>query len=272
MENDETTPAPKSRFRNVLRKLTARQIAVLAGILVVFGLGAYGASWYNSQKYVLVVEATQFRVAKGRMLPWGDRPFLPSNPDLRKAYRTAPLPSGMKLPRGRTVFFDRVQLDQALYRLLKDATDFSLAQDNARTSELTEQYLAQIDALPGLNVQQQTSVMQLRREVGYIEAKNELDRARTLLQSAEAKFWEASKGAGRYADGGAKATAIARVLTILESVAPRRESVESGSPETTAPPVPSSNTAPHVTPASPARSAEADAPVATTTTTSTTSW
>ena len=215
MDKKET----KSKEKKSKPRIRFRRIFVTLGVLTLLVAVGYGASLYNSSRYFLIVEATQVRVAKGRMLPYGREAFVPRDPKLRPAYRTVPLPSGMQLPRGASSFTDRVQLDQALYRLIKDAAEYNLTKDDARTPELTTRYLAQIDALPGLNTQQQMSVLKLRRDAGYIEARGHLSQARQLLQKAEAQFRASAKGGGgRYGDGLQKSAAIRRALQWLDQV------------------------------------------------------
>lgn len=212
--SEPPTAAPKAprrrvRFGRILLSLLV--VGVLAG-------GAYGASWLNARRYFLVVGATEVQVHKGRMLPVGHEPFVPFDADLRRAYRALPLPGGLKLPRGETVFDDRVQLDQALYRILVDAAEYALAQDNARTSELVQHYIEQLKALPGTNVRQHGLLTQLERAAGIVEARGHVTRARALLERAETLFRAAAVGGGpAAAEGLALAGEVARARAVLDA-------------------------------------------------------
>ena len=204
----EEVPRRKIRFGRVLVALLV--LGLVAG-------GVYAASWLNARRYFLVVKATEVEIHKGRKLPVGHEPFVPFESSLRDAYRPVPLPGGFELPRGETVFDDRVQLDQALYRILVDAAEFALAQNNARTSELVEQYLEQLKALPGTNVQQQQELQQLERAAGIVEARGYMAKARALLEQAERLFRQAAAGAGATAgEGQAEAGLVARARAVLE--------------------------------------------------------
>lgn len=188
----------------------------LVALALVAG-GVYFASWLNSRRYFLIVAKTEARVAAGRMLPVGNRPYVPKDPALRKAYEPIPLPGGMKLPRGTTTFTDRVELDQALYRLLRDATEFTLAADNKRTPELTERYLTQIKALAGITVQQQLKIAKLERDVQYVRARGLLEKAKKDLERSAQLFRRSARGGGgRYVDGDLHARTIDAALRALE--------------------------------------------------------
>ena len=250
--DNETTPdtEPKSKPK---RKVRFRRILITAGLLVVIAVGLYGASVYNASRYFLVTEVGHVRVARGRMLPFGRETFVPRDPKLRKAYKTITLPAGMQAPKGARPFSDRVELDQAIYQVLRDAADYSLTKDDARTPELLSRYLEQLEALPGLNAQQQLSLLTLKREAGYIEARGLTERARAMLTSAQLKFQEASKGGtGRYPDAAIKAAAIRRALLALDQLGAAPATQVSGTSKSSAQentPDGSSDVAPDATPA-----------------------
>ncbi len=191
-------------------------------VLVLLGAvagGGYFASWLNAKRFFLIVDRTEVRVAKGRMLPVGEEPFIPRDPGLRRAYERFPLPGGMGVPRGKTQFSDRVELDQALYRLLKDATEFTIASGTARAPELTARYLKQIKALPGVSVEQQVELMRLGRDAQYVEAVGHLRQGLKRLKTAQKLFEGSSQGGGgRHNDGDTRARAVARALDILSAV------------------------------------------------------
>ena len=251
MDNETTSDTePKSKPK---RKARFRRILIAAGLLVVIAVGLYGASVYNASRYFLVTEVGHVRVARGRMLPFGRETFVPRDPKLRKAYKTITLPAGMPAPKGARPFSDRVELDQAIYQVLRDAADYSLTKDDARTPELLSRYLEQLEALPGLNAQQQLSLLTLKREAGYIEARGLTERARAMLTSAQLKFQEASKGGtGRYPDAAIKAAAIRRALLALDELGAAPATQVSGTSKSSAPP-PVSSSKPPVSSKAPAK-------------------
>ncbi len=187
MSEDEPTKAPKKkiRWKRILGFLVF--VGIAAGV-------AYGMSWLNARRYYLIVDRTEVRVGKGRMLPVGHDPFVPRNPALIKAYRKFPLPVGMNLSLGERKLDDRIELDQALYGVLKEAAHFSLSKDNERTAELVGIYLEHLRALPGTNAQQQSEVAQLARDALFVEARGHFDEGVKQLEMAAEQFVESAKG------------------------------------------------------------------------------
>lgn len=194
-------------------------------VLAIAGGSLYVASWMNARRYFLIVGPTEVRIAKGRMLPVGFELFVPKEPELRKAYEMFALPSGINVPRGETTFTDRVELDQALFRLLKDCIGFALSRDDRSTPAQVEKYLAQIRAIPGTSVSQQIELGHLSRDAAYVSARHKLDEAVAGLKEAARMFRESAKGAdGAARDGETRANAIeAAILRIEAKDAPRQE-------------------------------------------------
>ncbi|MEQ9503237.1 MAG: hypothetical protein RIT81_40600 [Deltaproteobacteria bacterium] len=211
MSDTETPKKPK-------RRLKLGRIFGTLLFLGIVGAGLYGASWFNARRYFIIVDATEVQVRRGKMLPYGHDPFLPKDRSLRKAYQTFKLPGGMKLPRGTSTYDEWRQLDQALYRILKDAADYSLTLDNERTPELTAQYLEQMRTLPGLNLEQQKALTELERDASYVEARGVLDRVEKDLARAAQLFRTSSRGGGgRFKDGEARAIALDKALQLLKT-------------------------------------------------------
>lgn len=168
-------PKPRLRVGRILLGL---------GLLGATGLGLYAASWLNARRYFLVVDATEVRIERGKMLPTGHEPYFPDDLVLRKAYTTVALPGGLHLPRGETQFDDRTELDQALFRLLKDTLEHVLSQPTERTPILAGQYLGQLEALPGTSLAQQKELAALGRLARRAEAQMLLRRAKNNLEEA----------------------------------------------------------------------------------------
>lgn len=202
------------------RGLRWRRMFVALVLLGLAAAGVYLASWMNSRRYSLIVDATEVRVAKGRMLPIGHEPFVPSDIALRRAYQAFPLPSGIKIPRGETTFSDRVELDQALFNVLKDSAKFALSEDNRRTPELVATYLRQIHAIPGTSVSQQLEIAQLGRDAAYVEARLRMNEGVASFKEAARLYRESAQGQGaRERDGEARARAIEATIERLDRAA-----------------------------------------------------
>lgn len=213
MANEDAAPSPKKKVR-------WGRIFGFMLLLVLLGAGLYGASWLNARRYYLVVGPTDVRVGRGRMLPMGHDPFVPTEPTQRKAYRTFPLPGGLTVERGERSFFDRVELDQQLYDLLVRSLEHTLAANNARTPELSVAYLEQLRALPGLNVEQRGRVDALGQQAIFVEAKALEAQAVAALQQAIEKFEVSAKGGAPVAtEARARAAALTALLQRLRGEA-----------------------------------------------------
>src|SRR5687768_16370393 len=186
----ESEPKPEKPKRRV----RVGRILFSVVFLALLGGGLYFASWLNSRRYFLTIDNTEARIGKGRMLPVGNAPFVPIDAALRPAYQPIPLPGGMKVPRGTMTFGDRIELDQTLFRLLHDATEFTLASDNERTPELTLRYLEQIKSLTGITVQQQLEIAKLERDAQYVRARALQETSTKNLAEARKLFLESSRG------------------------------------------------------------------------------
>ncbi len=201
------------------RKRRLRLGRILTVLLLLGGTaaGAYGASWLNSQRFYLIVEQTEVRIGKGRMFPVGHEAYRPANPALRGAYGSFPLPGGMTVPREERRFSERTDLDQALFRLLTEATQFTLTVDNERTPELAARYLAQLKSIPGLTTQQQVVLTKLERDASYVRARGLTQRAQRLLKDALKLFEESGRGGGgeRFRDGEDKGYRLKQALRAL---------------------------------------------------------
>lgn len=185
--------------------------------------GAYLASWINSRAFFLVVGPVDVRVEKGRMLPLGREAFLPEDPTVRRAYVSFPLPSGAKIPRGETRFSDRVELDQALFRLLKDCLSFALEKDDKNTAPLVQRYLDQLRALPGTSLAQQLEFAQLERDAAFVNARARVESAQALLKEASQMFRASARGPGaRGGDGDLRARQVEAAMQLLLSPATPR--------------------------------------------------
>jgi hypothetical protein len=209
----EKTAAPKGsvRWGRILTSMI---------ILAIAGAALYGASWLNSRRYYLIVGATEVRVAKGRMLPVGHEAFIAREPDLRRAYEPFPLPGGINVPRGETTFIDRVELDQALFRLLKDCIGYTLSKDDRSAPESIEKYLLQIRAIPGTSVSQQIELQTLERDAAFVGARHKMSEGLTSLKDAVRMFRESAKGAsGRNSDAETRAAIIEAAIARIESEA-----------------------------------------------------
>ena len=130
----------------------------------------------NQRRYFLRTQGDLVIVDRGLPLPYGHGPFHPSDPAQIKAYQPIHLPSDVAPP-GEEAFDDRAELDQRLGTLLLQSARSRLAATDQSHLEDGIGLLAQADALPELTAEQRHMARQLRSEVAYVEATDQLARA-----------------------------------------------------------------------------------------------
>lgn len=230
-EEEAKTPKKKIRWGRIFGFIVFLGVAVAV---------AYGLSWLNARTYYLVIGPTEVQVGKGRMLPVGYEPFVPLDPALRRAYESFPLPGGMPLERGQEKLSDRVELDQALFRVLVEASQYSLQQKNERTPQLVKTYLARLRALPGTNAEQRQKIEDLAKEALFVEAEGSYQAGVEALEAAVDKFVASAKGqpAARAAEAQAYADRIDEALRVLRRgrAAPTRRAPPEEPPSADTPP------------------------------------
>lgn len=216
-------------------KKRIRWLLIFLLVVAVVGAIAYGASWLNSRRFYLVVGPTDVEIGKGRMFPFGWEPYRPDDPTLRRAYRGFDLPGGIKLARGTTIFTDRIELDQALFRLLTDAALFAMSRDTARSPDLVKDYLDRLDALPGVSMEQQVELQKLTKRAEYSRARQLVREAIELLTKAETAF-DVSVGHLGPESAEAWSDLVHRTRASLLEGPPASRSVSSKPPVPTPPP------------------------------------
>ncbi len=205
-------------------KARLRWLAIAAAFVTLVVGVVYGLSLLNSQRYYLVVQPGLVEVGRGRMFPVGHEPFVPQEPGVRRAYESFELPGGLRVPEGTTMYLDRVQFDQALYRLLMEASRFALANDSGRSADLVEGYLKRLGALPGVSIEQQVELQRLRGEASFARGRDWVRQAIDALEKADRAFKgadrsESAESVERWAE---RARRARRVLAARESAkAPR---------------------------------------------------
>jgi hypothetical protein len=239
-------------------KKRLRWLLYFAIVVAVLAAVAYGASWLNARRYYLVVGPGEVEVGKGRMFPVGYEPFRPDDPSTRKAYRGFELPGGIKVARGTTIFTDRVELDQALFRLLSDAARYAMSKDTARSPDLVQSYIEQLEVLPGVSIEQQVQLQKLKRQAEFARGRALVREAVARLEKAGEAF-EASAGTEGPPDADAWTDLVRRtrasLLTGPEETAPQSRASDptSGDSVGSTSTAPSTSTTPTATTATTSR-------------------
>jgi hypothetical protein len=138
----------------------------------------------NQRRYFLEVQGRLVVIDRGLALPYGHAPYHPADTAGARAYRPFELPAEIALP-GEEAFDDRPELDRRWADLLLQAAKARLDGVDPAHLEQGMDLLGQVDALRELTAEQQHQARQLRSEVAFAEATDELARALAALRETQ---------------------------------------------------------------------------------------
>lgn len=166
-----------------------RNLIIFSLIVGCAGAAVYAMSLVNSRTYSLEVRGTQLLVMKGKMLPTGAEPWLPSEPSLADAY--APIELDPTAPVSAVTnrrFDDRDQLDRAMFTVLEAQARPRLESSDAKELDRGLALVRRGERLSGLTDDQRASLKKMQSDVAYFLARVRLDDARKQLEEALAQL------------------------------------------------------------------------------------
>ena len=162
----------------LVRLVVVLLLLALAGAVVVL------LSRLNARTYSIEQRGQELVVLKGRNLPFGAAPYLPSDPRLVDAY--APVPFEGVAPESLVgvTFEDREALDRALFEVLIDRAEQRITSEDTREQEEALQAMHRAEKLNGITEEQQLSLRRIQAEAAFYQARYRLDEARRLTAEA----------------------------------------------------------------------------------------
>ena len=162
----------------LVRLIVVVLLLALAGAVVVL------LSRLNARTYSIEQRGQELVVLKGRNLPFGAAPYLPSDPRLVDAY--APIPFEGVAPDSLVgvTFEDREALDRALFEVLIDRAELRITSEDTREQEEALQAMRRAEKLNGITEEQQLSLRRVQAEAAFYQARYRLDEARRLTAEA----------------------------------------------------------------------------------------
>ncbi len=176
-------PAPKKRG-------IARNFTLLLLLLIVVGLSGvivYLLSDINQRQYRLNSHNGMLIVEQGRFLPYGFKPYVPSDPTLAPIYAPLELPKEVKVEPSE-VLKDRTDLDRAIFGLLSGWSRQRINSPDSQEFQLVATYISRCETLPGLAEEQRRELQILRADVAYKTGLVTLKNIATQLNTALEKF------------------------------------------------------------------------------------
>jgi len=236
MYDDDTemrTSARGGGFGRALKNL----VLFLLFLGLAFGL-LYLVAERNARRYFLVPEDGNLVVKRGIFFPIGQKPYLPDDPSLAKAYAPIPLPaSGTKIK--QQAFAERSDLDRSLFDTLLAWSKTRIHSGDPKTLEKGIKYLSRAEELPTYTDTQRQALEELQGEVAYYEAKRRLRQSVDSLEDVVKKLARArDSGSARAGESKALLGAIEQHIAALRRVLDELDrgiKLDSGSPPTPPP-------------------------------------
>lgn len=161
-----------------------RNLVIFTLIAGCAGAALYALSIVNSKTFSLEVQSGQLVVMKGKLMPTGAEPWLPSEPSLIDAYAPIELEGNVALTVTNKKFDDRDQLDRAMFQVLEMLARPRLASEDPKDLEKGLAFVRRAEKLQGLTDDQRASLKKMQTDVAYFLARVRLDDARRQLEEA----------------------------------------------------------------------------------------
>lgn len=177
-----------------------RNLVIFSLVMVAAGAAVYAMSLLNSRTYSLEVRNGQLVVLKGRMLPTGAEPWLPSDPMLADAYAPIDLEGNTALAVVDKKYQERDELDRALFSVLYMLAAPRIASDQPKDFEKALLYVRRAEKLSGLSEDQRAQLKKAQVDLAFYLARVRLDDARRQLEEALSQLKLAAESDSRHKD------------------------------------------------------------------------
>lgn len=191
----DNQPKFGTRLYRAFRNLVIFSLVVAAG-----GAAVYAMSLLNSRTYSLEVRNGQLVVLKGRMMPTGAEPWLPSDPMLADAYAPIDLEGNTALAVVDKKYQERDELDRALFSVLYMLAAPRIASDSPKDLEKALVYVRRAEKLAGLSEDQRGQLKKAQVDLAFYLARIRLDDARRQLEEALSQLKLAAESDSRHKD------------------------------------------------------------------------
>jgi hypothetical protein len=174
-----------------------KTLTVSAVVLASMGGALWALSRLNEKRFRVEARAGQLVVLKGRALPTGFEPYLPSDPALADTY--APVDTLGARADLDQIFDDRDALDRALFSVLE--TQARPRVTSTSPAELAQglALLRRAERLNGITEAQRSTLRALRAEVSFFVAQNTLEQSQRSVDEALAQLRLATQHDAKHA-------------------------------------------------------------------------
>jgi len=189
---------PTASFgRRLMRAV--RNVLILTLVLGLSGAALYAVSLLNARTYTLEVKNGQLVVMKGRLMPTGADPWVPSDARLVDTYAPLDLEGNTPLGGTQTKFSERDELDRALFGVIEMLAKPRVASDSPKDLEKGLYYVRRAERLAGLSDEQKLSLQHLQADVSFYLARTRLEDAQRQIDEALTQLKVAAQSENRHA-------------------------------------------------------------------------
>jgi hypothetical protein len=175
-----------------------RNLVVFSLVVGAAGAAVYALSLLNARTYSLEISNGQLIVLKGRMMPTGAEPWLPSDPALADTYAPIDLEGNTALAAVSQKYQERDELDRALFTVLQMLATPRVASDVPKDLEKGLVYVRRAERLSGLTEDQRSTLKKMQVDLAFFLARVRLDDSRRQLEEALAQLKLAAESDSRH--------------------------------------------------------------------------
>lgn len=175
------------------------RLLVTALVLGLTGVTVFLLSQMNARTYTVEVVDGKLAVMKGRMMPTGTEPFMPSDPVLLDTYAPVPLEGTSPMGVVGLKFGDRDELDRALFSVLEPLAKPRVASDEPTLLDRGLYFLRRAERLQGLSAEQKNALKALQADAAFYLARSRLIDAQRAVEEAMVQLKVAAQTPNRNA-------------------------------------------------------------------------
>ena len=169
--------------RPLIRRTTSAlsRFVVVVLILTLGGAVLFLLSQLNARTFRVEVIDGNLAVVKGRMFPVGTEPYRPADAAQKEAYAPIPLEGTWIGGLAEQHFYDRDDLDRALFEVLARLASPRVNSEDPQALERGVYYLRRAEKLSGLSEEERLALKGMQTDVAYYLARAKLDDARRQI-------------------------------------------------------------------------------------------
>lgn len=175
-----------------------KTLVVLTLLLVSAGAAVWALSNLNARTWALEQRDGKLFVMKGKFLPTGFDPYVPTDPGLADAYAPIDLKGNSRADVTAVTYADRDSLDRAIFSVLELLAKPRVISDLPKDLDEGLAFVRRAERLSGLTDEQRQSLKHLQAEVSFFLARTRLEDAQRQIEEAVGQLKVAAQSQNRH--------------------------------------------------------------------------